>query len=275
MSMVFQFQHMCLDQKAEKWDFLPLHLPALKECYKNWQQGLYGEGWNSLFMNNHDLPRIVSRWGNDGQYRVQSAKMLATVLFGMQGTPYIYQGQELGMTNVRYELEDYRDIEIRNFAAERLEEGYSLESVMESIYAKGRDNARTPMQWNAGENAGFTAGTPWIKVNPNYTWLNVEAQDNDPNSVLNYYRHLVSLRKREDVIRDGNYTEILPDWDNIFAYSRDDGKKKLTVIANFSGETVEYPAWAMDTAGEPILGNYDTWPIDGVLRPYEAVMYLK
>ena len=179
------------------------------------------------------------------------------------------------MTNVRYELEEYRDIEIRNMASERLAEGYSMESVMESIYAKGRDNARTPMQWDASENAGFTTGEPWIKVNPNHTVINVEAQEHDPHSVLNYYRRLIALRKQEDVIRDGDYTEILPDWDNIFAYSRCDGKKKLTVIANFSGEEVHYPAWAMDTAGAPILGNYDSRPAEGFLRPYEAVMYLK
>ena len=160
-------------------------------------------------------------------------------------------------------------------AAERLAEGYTLESVMESIYAKGRDKARTPMQWNAEENAGFTTGEPWIKVNPNYTQINVEAQEADPNSVLNYYRALIQLRKDEDVIRDGDYTEIMPDWDNIFAYSRNDGQKKLTVIANFSGEEVRYPAWTMDTAGEPILCNYDTWPNEGVLRPWEAAMYLK
>ena len=160
-------------------------------------------------------------------------------------------------------------------AAERLAVGYSMESVMESIYAKGRDNARTPMQWDASENAGFTAGTPWLKVNPNYTEVNVESQEADPNSVLNYYRHLIQLRKREDVIRDGDYTEILPDRDNIFAYVRDDGKKKLTVIANFSGEEVRFPARITATAGEPILGNYDSRPSEGALRPYEAIMYLK
>ena len=179
------------------------------------------------------------------------------------------------MTNVSYALEDYRDIEIRNMAAERLAEGYSMESVMESIYAKGRDNARTPMQWDASENAGFTAGTPWLKVNPNYTEVNVESQEADPNSVLNYYHHLIQLRKREDVIRDGDYTEILPDRDNIFAYVRDDEKKKLTVIANFSGEEVRFPARITATSGEPILGNYDSWPSEGTLRPYEAIMYLK
>ena len=273
LSMVFQFEHIGLDQEGpHKWDCKKLPMADLKRVMRRWQTELNGKGWNSLFWENHDLPRIVSRWG-DGSPK--AATMLATILFGMQGTPYIYQGQELGMTNVKYQLEEYRDIEIRNMAAERLAEGYTLESVMASIHAKGRDNARTPMQWNAGQNAGFTTGEPWIKVNPNYTEINVEAQEKDPNSVLNYYRALIQLRKDQDVIRDGDYTEIMPDWDNIFAYSRDDGKKKLTVIANFSGEEVEYPAWTMDTAGEPILGNYDTWPEIGTLRPWEAVMYLK
>jgi glucan 1,6-alpha-glucosidase len=273
LSMVFQFEHICLDQEGPfKWDLKKLPMADLKRVMRRWQTELTGRGWNSLFWENHDLPRIVSRWGDGSE---KAATMLATILFGMQGTPYIYQGQEIGMTNVKYELGEYRDIEIRNFAAERLAEGYTLDSVMESIHAKGRDNARTPMQWNAGENAGFTTGTPWIKVNPNHTRINVEAQEQDSNSVLNYYRHLIQLRKDEDVIRDGSYTEILPDWDNIFAYARDDGKKKLTVIANFSGETVEYPAWTMDTAGEPILGNYDSWPQEGVLRPWESVMYLR
>ena len=276
LSMVFQFEHIVLDQQPgkDKWDLAPLSVKELKRVIRKWQTELRGQGWNSLFWENHDLPRIVSRWGNDGEYREKSAMMLATILFGLQGTPYIFQGQELGMTNVRYELEEYRDIEIRNMAAERLAGGYAYEDVMASIHAKGRDNARTPMQWDASENAGFTTGTPWIKVNPNHTRINVEAQEADPGSVLNYYRHLIQLRKEEDVIRDGDYTEIMPDWDNIFAYSRDDGKKKLTVIANFSGEEVAYPAWTMDTAGEPILGNYDSWPEAGTLRPWEAVMYL-
>ena len=273
LSMVFQFEHIGLDQEGpHKWDCKKLPMADLKRVMRRWQTELNGRGWNSLFWENHDLPRIVSRWG-DGSPK--AATMLATILFGMQGTPYIYQGQEIGMTNVKYRLEEYRDIEIRNMAAERLAEGYTLESVMESIHTKGRDNARTPMQWNAEENAGFTTGQPWIKVNPNYTQINVEAQEADPNSVLNYYRALIQLRKDEDVIRDGDYTEIMPDWDNIFAYSRNDGHKKLTVLANFSGETVEYPAWTVDTAGQPILGNYDNWPAEGVLRPWEAVMYMK
>ena len=276
LSMVFQFEHIVLDQDGPfKWDLKQLPMQELKRVIRKWQTELRGKGWNSLFWENHDLPRIVSRWGNDEELREKAATMLATILFGLQGTPYIFQGQELGMTNARYELEEYQDIEIRNMAAERLAEGYSLEDVMTSIHAKGRDNGRTPMQWTAGENAGFTTGKPWIKVNPNHSYINVEAQEADPNSILNYYRALVQLRKDQDVIRDGDYTEILGDWDNIFAYSRNDGEHKLTVIANFSGETVEYPAWAMDTAGEPILANYDSWPAEGVLRPYEAAMYLK
>ena len=179
------------------------------------------------------------------------------------------------MTNARYELEEYRDIEIRNIAAERLAEGYSMESVMESIHAKGRDNARTPMQWNAGKNAGFTTGEPWLKINPNYTEINVEAQEADPHSVLNYYRYLVALRKREDVFVDGDYQEILPEREDVIAYSRDNGSRKLTVVTNFTGETVDFPAEILENAGEPELCNYSDWPVDGKLRPYEARMYLK
>ena len=201
--------------------------------------------------------------------------MLATILFGLQGTPYVYQGQELAMTNTDYPLEDYRDIEIRNMAAERLAMGYSREQVEASIHAVGRDNARTPMQWNAGENAGFTTGTPWIRVNPNYTHINVEAQEQDPNSVLNYYRYLIGLRKREDVILDGDYQELLPEREDIFAYTRNNGSRKLTVIANFTGEEVPFPQEILENSGEPEIGNYPDWPGVGRLRPYEAIMYLK
>lgn len=179
------------------------------------------------------------------------------------------------MTNVRYGLEEYKDIEIRNMASERLSQGYSYESVMESIHAKGRDNARTPMQWNAGANAGFTTGEPWIRVNPNYTEINVEAQLADPYSVLNYYRHLVDLRKREDLICDGDYQQILSDRDDIFAYSRFNGQRKLTVVANFSGETVAVPEELLTQSGELEICNYPDAPANGILRPYEAVMYLK
>ena len=276
LSMVFQFEHIVLDQQGPfKWDLAPLPVDKLKRVISKWQTQLNGKGWNSLFWENHDVPRIVSRWGNDKEYREESAKMLATVLYGLQGTPYIFQGQELGMTNVRYELEEYRDIEIRNMVAERREAGYSMESIMESIYAKGRDNARTPMQWDNGPNAGFTKGEPWLKVNPNYTEINVADQLQREDSILNYYRKLVALRKREDVIRDGEYTEILPERLDVIAYTRKNADRILTVVSNFSDNTIDFPADILANAGALEIGNYPDAPIDGKLRPWEARMYLK
>ena len=203
LSMVFQFEHIGLDQQEgkEKWDLAPLPFLKLKEIWNRWQTELNRFGWNSLFWNNHDLPRIVSRWGNDKEYRAESAKMLATLLHGMQGTPYIYQGEELGMTNVQYAIEDYRDIEIRNMYQERLAKGYEEADIMRSIHAKGRDNARTPMQWDDTENAGFTQGIPWIKVNPNYREINAESQVNDPCSIYNYYKKLVVCARNMTSLR--------------------------------------------------------------------------
>ena len=187
LSMVFQFEHIGLDQieGKEKWDVKPLDLLDLKKVLSKWQTELEGEGWNSLFWNNHDLPRIVSRWGNDREYRVESAKMLATLLHGMKGTPYIYQGEELGMTNVRFEdINEYNDIETLNMYKDRISKGYSHDEIMASIYAKGRDNARTPMQWDSTENAGFTTGKPWLKVNKNYKFINAEDCLQDKDSIF-------------------------------------------------------------------------------------------
>ena len=276
LSMVFQFEHIVLDQVGySKWDTKSLSLTELKAVIGKWQRELKGTGWNSLFWENHDLPRIVSRWGNDGEYREKSAMMLATILFGLQGTPFIYQGQELGMTNTHYSLEEYQDIEIRNMAAEKLAQGVPEEQILAMIHAKGRDNARTPMQWDDSPNAGFTTGTPWLKVNPNYREVNAEKQICKIFSVLNYYRCLIILRKQEDVIRDGDYQEILPEREDLFAYARDDGKRRLTVLANFTGEEITIPKALMTDSGKPDLGNYDTWPTAGILRPYEAIIYLK
>ena len=270
LSMVFQFQHMCLDQQGEKWDFTPLHLPDLKENYRLWQQGLYGKGWNSLFLNNHDLPRIVSRWGDDEDYRVESAKMLATMAHGMQGTPYIYQGEELGMTNIRLPIEDYVDLEIQNVFRERTEMGYAPETVMESIYARGRDNARTPMQWNAGDNAGFTTGNPWMPVNPNHTAINAEAALKDPDSVFHYYRKLIELRKTYDVFRSGWFELLNPEDEKIFAYTRDTEKEHLLVVCNFTGEHMPFEVPERFCGSRLLIGNYDT--DEPGLRPYEAAM---
>ena len=271
LSMVFQFQHMCLDQEGDKWDFRPLYLPDLKKCYCAWQQGLYGEGWNSLFLNNHDLPRIVSRWGNDSpEHRVMSAKMLATMLHGMQGTPYIYQGEELGMTNIRLPIEEYVDLEIQNVYKERTAAGYSHDDVMASIYARGRDNARTPMQWTAEEGAGFTTGKPWMPINENHVDINAEAALADEDSVFHHYRKLIELRKEYDVFRDGWFELMHAEDEKIFAYTRDTDRGHLLVVCNFSGEYLDFELPGRFDGSKMLLNNY---PIsEPGLRPYEAAM---
>ena len=290
-SMVFQFEHMMLDQEPgkEKWDFCPLPFVKLKKCLEKWQKELHGCGWNSLFWDNHDLPRIVSRWGNDKEYRVESAKMLATILHGMEGTPYVYQGEELGMTNVRFEsIEQYQDIEIRNMYRERLEKGYAEKDIMESIYAKGRDNARTPMQWDDTENAGFTTGTPWLGVNPNYTEINARSQLHDENSVFHYYKKLIQLRKENSIFVEGDFTLLLPEDENIFAYVREYEGRKLLVTANFTDKEVECPLlkeWGVPVSedgadksrdnGVLLIHNYSDLPSQQKLRPYEAMMWEK
>ena len=277
LSMVFQFEHICLDQKkgGEKWDLAPLPFLELKQVLSTWQEALYCRGWNSLFWNNHDLPRIVSRWGNDKEYRVESAKMLAILLHGMQGTPYIYQGEELGMTNVKYDMEDYRDIEILNIYRERTEAGYKKADVMESIYAKGRDNARTPMQWSRDKEAGFTTGASWIKVNSNYPEINAEAALADEASIFHHYQRLIELRKTFDVFVDGKYRLLLPEDPHIFAYTRTLEETTLLVICNFYGDTVhlQLPEY-LDREKKLLISSYTDDGLPDVLRPYEARMYL-
>lgn len=281
-SMVFQFEHIGLDQQEgkEKWDLAPLPFLKLKETFGKWQTGLHGCGWNSLFWNNHDLPRIVSRWGNDGQYRVESAKMLAILLHGMQGTPYIYQGEELGMTNAAYEIEEYRDIEIRNLYRERMDKGYPAEDVMRSIHAKSRDNARTPMQWDNSAQAGFTEGSPWMKVNPNCREINAADQVKDPDSVFSCYKRLVALRKEYSVFVDGDFEMLAAEDEVLFAYARDNGRYRLLVLCNFYGGTVdlemqtERKLWKELGAMELLIGNYPDGAAAPQLRPYEARMYL-
>ena len=270
LSMVFQFQHMCLDQEGEKWNPKPLHLPALKRCYETWQQGLHNVGWNSLFFNNHDLPRIVSRWGNDGIYRVESAKMLATMLHGMEGTPYIYQGEELGMTNIRLEIDQYEDIELRNFYKERIARGDSHERVMAAIWARGRDNARTPMQWTAEKHAGFTTGTPWLPVNENYTEINAQAALADPDSVFRYYQKLIGLRKRMDIFRDGSFRLLEPENEAVFAYLRETETEALLVVCNFTETAQPFRVPEHFRDAPVLIANYPN--AAETLRPYEAYM---
>jgi len=272
LSMVFQFQHICLDQEPgkDKWDMIPLELPKLKACFADWQRQLHGKGWNSLFFNNHDLPRIVSRWGNDREYRVESAKMLATMLHGMEGTPYIYQGEELGMTNICLPIEAHVDLETLNMYGERIAQGYDPGEVMASIHARSRDNARTPIQWTAGKNTGFTTGDPWMPINPNYTRINAEAALADPDSVFHYYRKLIQLRKTYDVFHKGSFTLLCPEDEKIFAYTRDTEEEHILVICNFTDETLTFDVPGNFWGSEMLINNYveDSHK----LRPYESVI---
>jgi oligo-1,6-glucosidase/glucan 1,6-alpha-glucosidase len=279
LSMVFQFEHISLDQQEgkEKWDLKKLNLLDLKKVFNKWQTELDGKGWNSLFWNNHDLPRIVSRWGNDKEYRVKSAKMLATLLHMMKGTPYIYQGEEIGMTNVKFaSIEEYDDIETHNMYNERLSNGYSKEEVMESIYTKGRDNARTPVQWSKEKNAGFTTGKPWLTVNPNYKDINVEDAVNDQNSIFHHYRKLIQLRKEIPVIVYGDFTLLAEEDEQVFAYTRELDNEKLLIVTNFSSNETFFSYKSNYEMKSIFLSNYDdsSMNIEHLpLRPYEAVVY--
>ena len=274
LSMVFQFKHILLDQGNEKWDLKPLSLIELKKTLSDWQIGLHNKGWNSLFLNNHDLPRTVSRWGNDKKYRVQSAKMLATMLHGMQGTPYIYQGEELGMTNIKLDINDYKDLETLNMYNERKEKGYTHEDIMNSIYARGRDNARTPMQWDNSENAGFTTGTPWLSVNPNYKDINAENALNDENSIFYYYQKLISLRKEYKIFVDGDFTLLEPEHEKLFIYSRKLDNNEMLVICNFGDDETEYKLPNEWLNAKTLIQNYQDIKTD-VLRPWESIILYK
>lgn len=275
-SMVFQFEHIGLDQQEgkEKWDLAPLPFIKLKQVLTKWQEALDGSGWNSLFWDNHDLPRIVSRWGNDQAYRKESAKMLAVVLHGMQGTPYIYQGEELGMTNVQYPIEDYEDLETLNMYHERKKQGYQEEGIMRSIHAKSRDNARTPMQWDASDNAGFTTGTPWLKVNPNYIEINAKDNLEDSDSVFACYQKLIALRKSYPVFVDGHFHLLLEEDENFFAYMREDENSELLVVANFFDQQVNLPL-ELDLQDYTILYQNYKDTSGNLYRPYEARIYYK
>ncbi|MEI4621365.1 alpha-glucosidase [Bacillus pfraonensis] len=281
LQMVFQFEHMDLDSgKGGKWDVKPCSLLTLKQNLTKWQKALEQTGWNSLYWNNHDQPRVVSRFGNDKTYRIESAKMLATVLHMMKGTPYIYQGEEIGMTNVHFDsIDDYRDIETLNMYREKvIERGEDEETVMQSVYIKGRDNARTPMQWDATVHGGFTVGQPWIGLNPNYKEINVEQALQDSNSIFYYYKKLIELRKKHEMIVYGTYDLILEEHPSIFAYVRTWEDEKLLVIANFTEDNCifEMPEGLNYNSSELLIHNYDVQDA-GVksidLQPYEARAY--
>ena len=285
LNMLFQFEHMDLHMVPGhpwgKWALKDLDLRDLKATMTRWQQALEGRGWNSLYLSNHDQPRCVSRFGDDTRHRVTSAKMLGTFLHCMKGTPYVYQGEELGMTNVRFDsIDDYRDIESLNMYREAVgERGMAPAEVLAPIYAKGRDNARTPMQWDAGPNAGFTTGRPWLKLNPNYREVNAAQALADPDSVFHYYRRLIALRKSNPVIVHGRYDLLLAEHLQIYAYTRTLGAERLLVVCNFSGDTPVFslPADIAFGSAELVIANLDVPPGADLralpLRPWEARVY--
>jgi oligo-1,6-glucosidase len=276
VDMVFQFEHVMLDHGATKWDVRPLKLRDLKASFGRWQSGLQEVGWNSLYWDNHDQPRAVSRFGDDGPFRLQAATMLATVLHLHRGTPYVYQGEEIAMTNAPFgRIEDFRDIESLNHYASAVAAGAAPEDVLAGLRVNSRDNARTPMQWDASPHAGFTTGTPWIAVNPNYAEVNAEAALADDASVFHHYRRLIALRHHEPVVAHGDFTMLLADDPTVYAFTRRLGDVELLVLGNFSSETVtaDVPSYWAQT--ELLLSNY---PLDEVsppleLRPWESLVF--
>ncbi|WP_368209606.1 alpha,alpha-phosphotrehalase [Aeromonas sp. R4-2] len=281
LSMVFNFHHLKVDYpNGDKWTKAPFDFLELKRIFNHWQSGMHGKGWSALFWCNHDQPRIVSRFGDEGEYRVVAAKMLASTLHGLQGTPYIYQGEEIGMTNPGYQhINDYQDVESRNIFAIKQAEGMSEAEILAILGAKSRDNSRTPMQWSAAANAGFTQGTPWLKPAANYPEINAEAALADQNSVFWHYRDLIALRKAHPIFTQGNYQELLTGHPQIWAYARRVNGQTLLVVSNFYGEPVEFalPAELQSGQGRLLLGNYPDSPArpqSGMLRPYESLIWL-
>jgi len=277
LSMVFQFEHITLTwQNGDKWQPIPLDLKAFKQVLTKWQVELKNQGWNSLFWNNHDLPRVVSKYGCDKEYRVQSAKMLATTLHFMKGTPYIYQGEEIGMTNVAFEtIEQYKDIETLNFYKVKTESGVSHQHMMAAIHENGRDNARTPMQWNNDNHAGFTNSKPWIEVNPNYPEINVAAALADKESIFYHYKKLIALRKAHPVIVYGDFIPLLEQHSQVFAYERKNDTEHLVVISNFSAEPQNFdlPEHLADRTVNTLISNVEPVCVLGKvlsLQPYES-----
>ncbi len=283
LQMVFHFEHVGLgDGIYGKWSPGEWKLTDLKKIFSHWQYGLTDDGWNSLYWSNHDQPRAVSRFGNDHEYRLESAKMLATCLHMHQGTPYIYQGEEIGMTNVQFSnIDDYRDIETLNAYRDLVDSGiFPHDKMMSAIYERGRDNARTPVQWSSEPNGGFTTGTPWIRVNPNYQEINVEKAVSDPDSIFYYYKKLIELRKQHEIIVYGSYDLIFEDHEQIYAFTRTLEDEKLLIICNFSKDTpiFELPSHIQYVNYSLLISNYDVNVDENfqsiTLRPYEARVYL-
>ncbi|MEW8970364.1 MAG: alpha-glucosidase [Mesobacillus sp.] len=274
-NMVFQFEHLDLWDSEKK----ALDLAKLKNTFTRWQKGLEGHGWNALFIENHDKARIVSTWGDDKQYWRESATALASMYFLMQGTPFIYQGQEIGMTNVQFpSIDDYDDVAIKNLYKIRRENGVPHEEIMDFIWATSRDNSRTPMQWSAADNAGFSTGKPWIGTNPNYTEVNVEAQLKDPNSILHFYKKMIEMKKANEIFTYGTYDLVLEDNEQIYAYTRTMDDKQALVISNLTNEPAafEFNGFPLESS-QLLLNNYKVEEQESLftLKPYETRVYMK
>ncbi|CBG90028.1 alpha,alpha-phosphotrehalase [Citrobacter rodentium] len=280
LSMTFNFHHLKVDYPGgEKWTLAKPDFLALKALFRHWQQGMHNVAWNALFWCNHDQPRIVSRFGDEGEYRVPAAKMLAMALHGMQGTPYIYQGEEIGMTNPHFsQITDYRDVESHNMFAAMRAQGGDADTLLAILASKSRDNGRTPMQWDKSENAGFTTGEPWIKLCDNYPDINVAAALEDPDSVFYTYQRLIALRKAEPVLSWGDYQDLLPDSPHLWCYRRQWQGQTLLVVANLSGECQRWQPEQSPGAWRLLVHNYEETspqPTAMTLRPFEAIWWLR
>lgn len=275
-NMIFQFEHLSLWNYEEGQEF---DVKAYKDVLTNWQNSLEGKGWNALFVENHDIPRVVSTWGNDDKYLTECAKAFGAVYFLQKGTPFIYQGQELGMTNVKYHsISEYDDVKTINTYNERIESGVSEEIALKEAWVTSRDNSRTPMQWNSSKNAGFTKGKPWIGVNENYKTINVEAEEKDENSVLNFYKKLIKLKKSNEALIYGVYDLILEEDRSIYAYTRTLNNDKFLIIANLTGENANYNYEGEKlNSKDLLLNNYEVCEhndlVEFTLKPYECRVY--
>ena len=235
LSMVFQFEHINTDIKGTRWQIKPWSIKEFKGIISKWQKAIGDKGWNSIYLSNHDQPRSVSRYGNDDKYLLESAKMLCTMNMTLRGTPYVYQGEELGMTNVRFDdISSYQDVESLGMYEDYGKKGVSVHDRMELVYYRGRDSARTPMQWDSSENAGFSHARPWLAVNPNYTWLNAENEMDNPDSIFSFYKNMIAFRRKHPVIIDGSFKEYFEDHDRLFAYMRENDDERLFTMLNFS-----------------------------------------
>ena len=273
--MIFQFEHLHLWGAESENTF---NVKNYKKVLTKWQKALEGKGWNALYIENHDIPRVISTWGNEEEYLRECATAFGLMYFMQQGTPFIYQGQEIGMTNVKFDsIYDYNDVKGINIYKEKIEQGLSKEEALKYVWAVSRDNSRTPMQWDNSNNAGFTDGTPWINVNDNYKTINVNNQINDENSILNFYKNMIRIRKENETLVYGSYDLILDEDDKIYAYIRTMGDEKFIVIVNLSHDEVKYSYEEKLNYSKLLLSNYKVEVHDiineFILKPYEARLY--